>query len=71
MLYYIYAPSVTRTHDLRITNATLYQLSHRSVVVKCEIFRYAPSVTRTHDLRITSATLYQLSHRSVVVRCEI
>ena len=47
------------TDDLRITSATLYQLSYRGEKVKA-----TPDGIWTHDLGIISASLYLLSYRS-------
>ena len=55
------ADTRTRTGDLRITNALLYQLSHIGNLVFC-----TPAGGRTLDTLIKSQVLYQLSYKRML-----
>ena len=56
------ADTRTRTGDLRITNALLYQLSHIGNLNGSLLFKSTPAGARTLDTLIKSQVLYQLSY---------
>ena len=68
MSFYLRADTRTRTGDLRITNALLYQLSH---IGNLNLYAYetnsTPAGARTLDTLIKSQVLYQLSYGCIII----
>ena len=63
---FLRADTRTRTGDLRITNALLYQLSHIGNLRINQLKKSTPAGVRTLDTLIKSQVLYQLSYGCII-----
>ncbi len=63
---FLRADTRTRTGDLRITNALLYQLSHIGNLRINQLKKSTPAGARTLDTLIKSQVLYQLSYGCII-----
>ena len=66
---FLRADTRTRTGDLRITNALLYQLSHIGNLRINQLKKSTPAGARTLDTLIKSQVLYQLSYGCIFFFC--
>ena len=68
---YFKAADGNRTRDLRTTNATLYRLSHSSLLFNKFRLKRARDGTRTRDPDLGKVVLHQLSHSRLSLRLHI